>query len=76
MTPLEAVARALFETEFPWRKWESRNALDVRVSTNKARAAILALADNVSENMIEECEANAWSWGDGLIKGIRSAADE
>ena len=72
MKPIEAVARAIWAIGEPGVPWEQATPADQNFCLMCAHAAILALAENVSEEMRNQLEDRRHD----LAAAIRSAADE
>lgn len=51
MNPLEAMARAIYESVLPGKKWKDADPGEQEITLSQARAARNALANNVSHAM-------------------------
>lgn len=65
MNPLEAMAKAIYESIHPGEKWEDAVETDRAIAFTNARAARDALADNVDADMVR-AYSESW-WGDNTI---------
>lgn len=81
MTPLEAVARALYDSNYGAGAWDQMPEKSLRdIYFTHAEAAIIALADNVSKEMVFDYAHSRYVQKEGAVKflsdAIRSAAHD